>query len=96
MNVEIGTVGAQFLFWEYLLQIFRIGSMYSTEEKLFLLQGPCLQDHCGALPSLLLSLPGKNFVFTFISGIKRTGDQSSNLCGDLKLTIMTMLCRVCT
>ncbi len=30
MNVEIGTVAVQFLFWEYLVQIFDIGSLQCT------------------------------------------------------------------
>jgi hypothetical protein len=30
MNVEIGTVSTQFLFWAYLLRIFSIGSLQCT------------------------------------------------------------------
>jgi hypothetical protein len=33
MNVEIGTVAAQFLFWEYLLRSFSIASLQCTQEN---------------------------------------------------------------
>jgi hypothetical protein len=32
MNVEIGTVTAQFLFWEYLFRMFGIGSLQCVDE----------------------------------------------------------------
>jgi hypothetical protein len=31
MNVEIGTVASQFLFWEYLFPIFGVGSLQCRE-----------------------------------------------------------------
>ncbi len=33
MNVEIGTVAAQFLFWKYLFRIFGIGSLQCTLQR---------------------------------------------------------------
>jgi hypothetical protein len=35
MNVEIGTVAAQFLFWEYLFPMFGIGSLQCMGRSVF-------------------------------------------------------------
>ncbi len=48
MNVEIGTVAAQSLFWEYLFQIFGIGSLQCIRVNTF-----CnIYDKCEYSPDL--------------------------------------------
>jgi hypothetical protein len=54
MNVEIRTVAAQFLFWEYLFQIFRIGSLQCT---------PPDEQCCGS-GLFIFSDPDPNFPIT--------------------------------
>jgi hypothetical protein len=49
MNVEIGTVAAQILFWDYLSPIFGIGSLQCGTN---LLSSPCVTGKCVLLSCL--------------------------------------------